>query len=323
MANELQYYANPDTDTGQSITAKVYSDAGSQVGSDVACSEVGSLAIYQGDMPTASAGVYTVRFFESSSFVAQGTIEWDGAAEITGVSLNTAIANNSTTTLDEADIHAALASYTGKNEYKADISNLESRAEADAHYQALNIEHTETQSAIANLNDFDPASENVTLSSTTQAAIATAVEQAILDENDGSQILNAIVGAIGNSNVDEIALVAAIRSDLERQAGTLDRIDNASIDLTPVQDAIAALNDFDPANDTVARVTANTDSDEIKTEIVNLSLLSERITDILEADETYDKASGKARKLLRGTSVVLLEKTVQGSSVIESVSIAE
>ena len=395
MANELQYYANPDTDTGQSITAKVYDDAGSQVGSDVVCTEVGTLAIYHGDMPTASAGVYTVRFFESSSFVAQGTIEWGGGNEITNVALHNSIdaisnyltsdirdllialfqqiatqynfnpatdvvanvalvdtttdlTNSGTTTLDESDIHAALTSYTGKDAYKADVSNLESRAEADAHYQNLIVEHTDTQTMIDALNDFDPATQNVTLSSTTQAAIATAVEQAILDEDDGNQILNAIVGAIGNSNVDEIALVAAIRSDLERSGGTLD---GAAAELTLLQQvasvlaAITQLNNFDPANDTVANValvdttTTNTDMrgtdgastvdpdntgiGEIKADAVNSSLLIERIIDILEADETFDIDSGKARKLLRGTTTVLLEKDVSGSTLSDSVEFVE
>lgn len=58
----------------------------------------------------------------------------------------------------------------------------------------------------------------------TTAQISAAVEGSLLDENDGQQILNALVGAIGNQNVDEIALVAAIRSDLERSGGKLDSI---------------------------------------------------------------------------------------------------
>ena len=62
----------------------------------------------------------------------------------------------------------------------------------------------------------------------TAAEIATAVESSILNEGDGQQVLNAIVGAIGNSNVDEIALVAAIRSDLERAGGKLDSIPTTS-----------------------------------------------------------------------------------------------
>lgn len=45
-----------------------------------------------------------------------------------------------------------------------------------------------------------------------RSAIADAVQAAILDENDGQAILNAIV----NQNIDQVALVAAIRADLER-----------------------------------------------------------------------------------------------------------
>ena len=350
MANELQYYANPDTDTGQSITAKVYDDAAAQVGSDVACSEVGSLAIYQGDMPTASAGVYTVRFFESSSFVAQGTIEWDGSVEITGVSLNdkiddalidvvtaitdlnnfdpandtvarvtlvdttTDLTNSGTTTLNESDIHAALTSYTDKDGYKADISTLESRAEADAHYQNLITEHSDTQTQIANLNDVTTAE----------------IEAALLDENDGSQILNAIVGAIGNQNVDEIALVSAIRSDLERTSGTLDRIDNASVDLTPVQDAITALNDLSSGDIATALTDYDApkvlDLDAIQSEIEthideNAGLNAEQssmltfIRDLAEADESY--TADRATKFLKGTSTILLDKDVDSTTVVD------
>lgn len=48
-----------------------------------------------------------------------------------------------------------------------------------------------------------------------------------------------------------------------------------------------------------------------------------RILDLLEADETYDQETGVARKLKRGTDTVLLEKTVVGSTCVESVSITE
>ena len=57
---------------------------------------------------------------------------------------------------------------------------------------------------------------------------------------------------------------------------------------------------------------------------VNASLLMlERILDLLEADETFDASSGKARKLLRGTDVVLLEKDVSGSTLRDSVEFVE
>lgn len=66
------------------------------------------------------------------------------------------------------------------------------------------------------------------LTSAERSAIATAVESSILNEADGQAVLNAIVGAIGNSNIDQVALVAAIRSDLERNGGKLDSIPTTS-----------------------------------------------------------------------------------------------
>ena len=58
----------------------------------------------------------------------------------------------------------------------------------------------------------------------TAAEIATAVEGSLLNEGDGQAVLNAIVGAIGNTNLSEVSLVAAVRADLERNGGKLDSI---------------------------------------------------------------------------------------------------
>jgi hypothetical protein len=62
----------------------------------------------------------------------------------------------------------------------------------------------------------------------TAAQIATAVEGSLLNEADGSAVLNAIVGAIGNTNLSEVSLVAAVRADLERTGGKLDSIPTAA-----------------------------------------------------------------------------------------------
>lgn len=64
------------------------------------------------------------------------------------------------------------------------------------------------------------------LTSGERTAISTEVQAGILNETDGQLVLNAIVGAIGNSNIDEVALVAAIRSDLERTGGKLINLDS-------------------------------------------------------------------------------------------------
>jgi len=62
------------------------------------------------------------------------------------------------------------------------------------------------------------------LTSAERTAIAAAVESSILNEGDGQAVLNAIVGAIGNTNLSEVSLVAAVRADLERTGGKLDNI---------------------------------------------------------------------------------------------------
>jgi len=82
MANEIQLYGD-DTYIGATVTAKVYDDAGSQVGTDVSLSEVGSTGIHLGDMPTADKGVYAVRFYLAGAIVAQGEIHWNGTKEVT------------------------------------------------------------------------------------------------------------------------------------------------------------------------------------------------------------------------------------------------
>jgi hypothetical protein len=58
----------------------------------------------------------------------------------------------------------------------------------------------------------------------TAAEIAAAVEGSLLNEADGQAVLNAIVAAIGNQNLSEVSLVAAVRADLERTGGKLDSI---------------------------------------------------------------------------------------------------
>ena len=91
MANEI--ILPPGNDAGLAVTAKVFDQSGSQVGSNVSCSEVGTTSMYRGNMPTASQGVYFVEF-EDSSNNNLGTYEmdWTGSAERTVFDLATASA---------------------------------------------------------------------------------------------------------------------------------------------------------------------------------------------------------------------------------------
>jgi hypothetical protein len=72
------------------------------------------------------------------------------------------------------------------------------------------------------------------LTSAERTAIATAVEASLLNESDGQAILNAIVGAIGNQNLSEVSLVAAVRADLERTGGKLDSVPSAAANASAV-----------------------------------------------------------------------------------------
>ena len=86
MANELKLFAEPATQSGLTVTANVYDGLGVSIGDGIACSEVGSLAIYLGDMPTAAAGRYYIRFFSGVNLLTQVVIDWNGTEEITPVS---------------------------------------------------------------------------------------------------------------------------------------------------------------------------------------------------------------------------------------------
>lgn len=73
------------------------------------------------------------------------------------------------------------------------------------------------------IEEFGPAKPGAEMGllGTTIGMVADAVQVGFLDDEDGHAIINTIVGAIGNQNIDELALVAAIRAELERTTGPL------------------------------------------------------------------------------------------------------
>lgn len=80
MANELIFSGDPASQSGLTVTAKVYTSVFVQQGSTVSLTEVASLAGYLGDMPAAPAGSYIVRYFSGASLLGQESIEWNGSA---------------------------------------------------------------------------------------------------------------------------------------------------------------------------------------------------------------------------------------------------
>jgi hypothetical protein len=105
-----------------------------------------------------------------------------------------------------------------------EISNLDASVSSRLASASYTAPANSDISAIKSKTDNLPASPAAVSDIPTTAQISAAVEGSLLNEGDGQAVLNALVGAIGNQNVDEIALVAAIRSDLERTGGKLDSI---------------------------------------------------------------------------------------------------
>ena len=102
---------------------------------------------------------------------------------------------------------------------------------------------------------------NYTLTPDEKLNIANAVQAAILNETDGQKILEAIVNAIGNENIDQVALVAAIRADIERTGGVLatrsseaNATTNKAAILTAVGTPLQAANYTAPDNATIAKI---------------------------------------------------------------------
>ena len=185
MANELNIVL---AESGETVTCQPY-QAGATVGSPISLTEIGTSAVYSGHM-TGSAGTYLLAFHDGTENVGVGTIVWSGTAEVP------------VSTLTTGDLPSV-------------PSVTDIRTELDANSTKLaNLDAT-VSSRLAGSAYTAP---------TTAADIAAAVEGSLLNEADGQAVLNALVGAIGNTNLSEVSLVAAVRADLERNGGKLDSI---------------------------------------------------------------------------------------------------
>jgi hypothetical protein len=109
-----------------------------------------------------------------------------------------------------------------------ELSNLDASVSSRLASASYTAPANSDISAIKSKTDNLPASPAAVSDIPTTAQIATAVEGSLLNEGDGQAVLNAIVGAIGNQNLSEVSLVAAIRSDLERTGGKIDSIPTAA-----------------------------------------------------------------------------------------------
>lgn len=93
MSGELRFNGDPSGDSGLTLTASLYGSDGVLHTASITLTEIGSTAIYKGDMPTAVADCYTFRVLSGSSLLGDGEITWDGDAEVTLLTLRRLIGN--------------------------------------------------------------------------------------------------------------------------------------------------------------------------------------------------------------------------------------
>ena len=246
MANELNIAL---AKSGLTVTAQRY-QSGASVGSAISCPETGSTGFYSGNM-TGTAGTYQIAFISASANVGSGIIVWSGTAEVPASTFNAAtdaVANvtlcATTTTLTNAPTvptASAIASQV-RTELATELARVDvatSSRLAAADYTAPSAAPTVTairqemdsnSTKLANLDAMVSSrlASSAYSAAPTTAQIATAVEGSLLNEADGQAVLNAIVGAIGNTNLSEVSLVAAVRADLERVGGKIDSIPTTS-----------------------------------------------------------------------------------------------
>jgi hypothetical protein len=193
--------------------------------------------------------------------------------------LDATISSRSTlTTGDLPSVPSAASVATAVRTELTEISNLDASVSsrlADADYTAPTSAPTAAAVASAVRTELTEISNlDATISSRladadyttppTAAQIATAVEGSLLNEADGSAVLNAIVGAIGNQNLSEVSLVAAVRADLERVGG---KIDSIPTDSAPSAASVAtAVWSASTKEITGGTVTTLTNSPDVPTE---------------------------------------------------------
>jgi hypothetical protein len=139
--------------------------------------------------------------------------------------LDATISSRSTlTTGDLPSVPSAASVASAVRTELTEISNLDASVSSRLASASYTAPANSDISAIKSKTDNLPASPAAVSDIPTTAQISAAVEGSLLNEGDGQAVLNALVGAIGNTNLSEVSLVAAIRSDLERTGGKIDSI---------------------------------------------------------------------------------------------------
>lgn len=146
------------------------------------------------------------------------------------------------------------------------------------------------------------AGDAMALTPTERNLTAVEVESHLLDEGDSQMLINAIVGAIGNTNIDQAVLIAAIRADLERSGGNLNVLlsrltSQRATNLDFLDVSVASIPTTITADHGAGSYVRNTEPDNtgIGTAITQASLAATNTTDLPSMIETNNTPSPHKR----------------------------
>jgi len=229
--------------TGLTVTIDIYDPSGTQIVTGGSATAIGGgLYAYTLSTNNSAEGEYAAIFKTSDTTVDAQHIPSLWVLGRAGVeNLDAAVSSRSTLTAEQVNAEADTAlsdvgltsTITGRIDQA--VSTRLAAADYTAPTSAPSVADIRTELAVE-LGRLDAsvssrlASSAYTAPTTppTAAEIAAAVEGSLLNEADGQAVLNALVGAIGNTNLSEVSLVAAVRADLERTGGKLDSIPTTS-----------------------------------------------------------------------------------------------
>ena len=229
------YTASKQGKTGLTVTIDIYDPSGSQIVTGGSATAIGGgLYSYTLSSNNNAEGEYAAIFKTTDSTVDSQHIPslWVlGRAGVENLDAATSsrLPSSSYTAPANSDISAIKAKTDALPSDPADQSLVEAAIAGVTAPSAATVATAVRSELSTELARVDATISSRLASSAysaapTTAQIATAVEGSLLNEADGQAVLNAIVGAIGNQNLSEVSLVAAVRADLERVGGKIDSI---------------------------------------------------------------------------------------------------
>jgi hypothetical protein len=243
------YTASKQGKTGLTVTVDIYNPSGSQIVTAGSATAIGGgLYAYTLSTNNSAEGEYAAIFKTNDATVDAQHIPSLWVLGRAGVeNLDATVSSRSTLTAAQvnAEANTALSDVGLTNTVTGRIDQAISTRLAGSAYTAPTTAPTAAavasavRSELTEISNLDASVSSRLASSAYTAApttsqIATALEGSLLNEADGQAVLNAIVGAIGNTNVSEVALVAAIRTDIERAGGKLDSVPTAAANASAV-----------------------------------------------------------------------------------------